>query len=152
MLWRTATIGLAGFAAVAMTPAPQVADLEWLKGSWVAEYADGWTEEQWTDARGGVMLGTNRSGKGAKATGFEYMRIAADDKGGVSFWGSPLGAPPVAFRLISLNAQKAVFENPAHDYPTRIVYRLEDGVLTGTVSGPEGKNPLSWTFRRPAGR
>ncbi|MBA3676889.1 MAG: hypothetical protein H0W74_05730 [Sphingosinicella sp.] len=142
---------MAGFLAAA-APAPQVGDLGWLAGAWVSENDEGWVEEQWTDARGGTMLGTNRSGKGEKATGYEYMRIAADDRGAIQFWGSPSGAPPVAFPLVSIKDREATFENPAHDYPTRIVYRLEKDVLVGTVSGPEGKNPLSWTFKRPSVR
>lgn len=138
-----------GLALAAATPAPQVSDLGWLAGSWVSEKGEGWVEEHWTDARGGVMLGTNRTGKGGKVVGFEYMRIATDDRGVVNFWGSPSGAPPVAFRLVALEGREAIFENPAHDYPNRIVYRMQDDILVGTISGPAGENPTSWTFRRP---
>ena len=139
-------------APMASAPAPKMADLEWLSGSWVSETGTGWVEEQWSDARGGMMLGTNRTGKGGTATAFEYMRIQADEKGTIQFWGSPSGAPPVAFPLVSLSHDQAVFENPRHDYPTRIVYRLGEGRLVGTISGPGGENPVSWEFRRKAVR
>ena len=37
----------------------------WMAGVWLAELPDGsWAEEWWTPARGGVMLGAGRSGKG----------------------------------------------------------------------------------------
>jgi hypothetical protein len=98
------------------------------------------------------MLGLNRSGKGAKATGFEFMRIQRDERGRVLFWASPGGKTPVSFLRTRSGPREAVFENPANDYPTRIVYRREGDVLKATISGPEGKNPISWSFRRAGSR
>lgn len=147
-------IGLAAAALLltaAAEPEGAVADLGWIAGTWVSETGDDWVEERWSDARGGVILGTNRSGTGAEATGFEFMRIAAEKDGSVHFWGSPGGAPAVAFRLVSSGDGEAVFENPAHDYPTRIVYRREGAELRASVSGPDGERTLSWTFRRRDG-
>jgi hypothetical protein len=132
----------------AQPAAPKVSDLGWLSGSWVSGSGDAWTEEMWTAPRGGVLLGLNRSGKGAKATGFEFMRIAADAEGRISFWASPGGKAAVAFPLVSLKPGEAVFENAGHDYPTKVVYRREGAKLIGTISGRGGKNPFSWTFRR----
>ena len=145
---RIAVLALLGFVTMAMAPAPRIADFGWLSGAWVSETKDGWTEELWTSPRGGMLLGTNRSGKGAKATGYEYMRIEADANGRISFWGSPGGKPAVPFALVSSGPREAVFENPKHDYPTRIVYRRQGRVLSATVSGPGGANPLSWKFVR----
>jgi len=34
-----------------------------------------------------------------------------------------LGAAPVSFKLIRSSDKEAVFENPAHDFPRRIIYR-----------------------------
>ena len=141
-------VPLAAFAFVATAPADDVAKLDWLGGAWVSETEGGWTEEHWMAPRGGVMLGTNRSGKGGRATGFEFMRIAADRDGRVAFWGAPRGKTPVSFPLVASSAGEAVFENPQHDYPTRIHYRREGNKLTAIVSGPGGANPMRWEFRR----
>lgn len=52
----------------------------------------------------------------------------------------------VAFKLVRNGPREAVFENPEHDFPQRIIYRLEsDGALfariEGVVSGKEkGRN------------
>lgn len=146
-----AGIILAGLLLMAAAPAADVDDLAWLGGAWVSETEEGWTEELWTTPRGGMILGTNRSGKGAVASSFEYMRIVREEDGSISYKASPGGGSPVAFRLTSSSAHEAVFENPAHDYPTRIVYRRDGDRLVATVSGPDGANPLSWTFRRPPG-
>lgn len=121
----------------------------WLGGHWVREdKAKGsWTEESWL-ARGDLMVGVGMSGSGEKARSFEFMRIAKDKDGVMTFWGSPQGGPPVPFKMVSLSAAEVVFENPAHDFPTRIRYRREDDLLIATVSGPEGKDAQTWRFRR----
>ncbi len=120
----------------------------WLAGTWVTETADQWTEERWASPRGGVMLGTSLTGRGAVASSFEYMRISLDDKGRLVFWGSPEGKPPVPFPAADGAPNLLVFENPGHDYPTRITYRREGDRLTATISGPNGVNPMRWRYRR----
>jgi hypothetical protein len=147
-MWRNATIILAGAASIAAAPVRNVSDLGWLSGSWVSETKEGWTEEVWTSARGDMMLGTNRSGKGGKASAFEFMRIAPDGLGRISFWASPGGKTAVQFPMTSSKAGEVVFENPTNDYPTKILYRRKGEMLSATISGPEGKNPYSWTFRK----
>ena len=146
---RLATILMAAALSIAAAPAASVDQLGWLSGSWISVDGEEWTEELWMPPRGGMMLGTNRSGKGAKATGFEYMRIAADEQGRVSFWASPGGKPAVQFPLVSSGPTEAVFENKRHDYPTRVAYRLNGEILHATISGPDGANPMSWKFIRP---
>jgi hypothetical protein len=129
--------------------AERAEDLGWLGGTWVAEEAGGaWTEERWAKPRGGVMLGTSLSGKGGEAGWFEFMRIAKDKDGRLAFHASPGGAPASSFPLVASGKHEAAFENPAHDYPTRIVYRREGNVLNATISGPGGAKPRSWRFRR----
>jgi hypothetical protein len=135
-------IGFAAALALAAPPAARVEDLGWMSGPWVSETREGWTEELWMAPRRGLMLGTNRSGKGARATGFEYMRIEVDGAGRIAFWGSPGGKPAVAFTLVSSGPREAVFENPAHDFPTRIVYRRQGERLVASVSGPGGKGEM----------
>lgn len=139
---------LAALLCLAATPNKSVEDLAWISGAWVAEGADGWTEEQWTAPRGGILLGINRSGRTERASGFEFMRIAEDGNGAIHFWGSPGGKTPVPFLLVSSAHREAVFENPKHDYPTRIVYRREGDKLLATVSGPGGRDAMSWSFNR----
>lgn len=126
----------------------------WLAGRWVEERPDGgWTEERWSPPRGGVMLGTNLSGAADNANAFEFMRIARDEDG-MAFWGSPGKASPVRFALTrhvrdnGTCTARASFENPTHEYPTRVEYAREGETLTATVSGPDGANPMRWVFRR----
>ena len=144
------TMAAAALLLIGAAPgAKRAEDLGWLAGSWVAEEpGQSWTEERWAKPRGGVMLGTSLSGKGGEAGWFEFMRIAAGEDGRLAFHASPGGAPAAAFPLVASGAREAVFENPAHDYPTRIVYRREGKVLSATISGPGGAKARSWRFRK----
>ena len=131
--------------------AADIADLEWLVGAWATEAkgeAVRWTEERWSPPRAGTMLGTGLSGRGGKALSYEFMRIAVDEKGEIAFWGSPQGATPVPFRLESLTESEAVFVNPGHDYPQRIVYRVTGRGMTATTSLADGSNAQSWKYKR----
>jgi hypothetical protein len=123
---------------------PPATSLGWLSGYWVESRPDGvWAEEYWTRPRMDVMLGTGLSGKGLEVEGFEFMRIQ-----GETFWGSPQGRAPVAFRLVERGPKSVAFENPEHDYPTRISYRRKGRLLIATISGPAGTNPQTWRYRR----
>lgn len=148
-----AIIAAAALLLVGAAPeTKQAEDLGWLAGSWVAEEAGGiWMQERWAKPRGGVMLGTSLSGQSAKAGWFEYMRIATGKDGRLAFHASPGGAPASTFPLVASGTREATFENPAHDYPTRIVYRREGNVLTATISGAGGAKARTWRFRRTGG-
>jgi hypothetical protein len=146
-------IGLLALAATAAAGASAkgaagIDQAGWLAGTWVTDTGGRWTEERWASPRGGVMLGTSLSGTGAVASAYEFMRITVEKDGKLTFWGSPDGKPPVPFRLARAGPRLLEFENPAHDYPTRITYRSEDGQLVATVSGPGGANPMSWRYKR----
>ena len=147
-LLLTATVAL----TVAAAPAPRtnVQTLGWMSGAWAETTQRGWTEERWSPPRGGVMLGTGLSGRGGTARDFEFMRIAAAADGTISFWGSPRGRTAVAFRLVSASANQVLFENPRHDFPTRIAYRRSGDTLVATISGPGGANAQTWRYRRAA--
>lgn len=125
---------------------PTVADLAWLTGNWKATVGETETEENWTTPKGGLMLGTNRTVKGKKAF-FEFLRIA-DTETGVVYYASPMGKAVTEFPLKSLEKEKVVFENPKHDFPQRVIYRLADGKLhariEGTASGKERSQEWTW--------
>ena len=139
---------LLGSAAPAASNDPAASSLAWLSGTWITQTAGSWTEERWAPPRAGVLLGTSLSGRGNRAESFDFLRIAADADGKISYWGAPQGAPAVAFALVRASRNELVFENPSHDFPTRIVYRRDGNWLTATISGPGGKDAQSWRYRR----
>ncbi|TAH38253.1 MAG: hypothetical protein EYC70_06420 [Planctomycetota bacterium] len=123
---------------VSLEPAgSELAALTWLSGSWAGEAGGILTEEHWTAPMGGSMLGMARSSQGGRQVFFEYARIEARS-GNIYYLASPLGREPVPFRLAESEPQRAVFENPEHDFPQRVLYwREADGSLRARIEGVE---------------
>lgn len=134
------------------TPAKAViGDLAWLSGAWVGTRGTGGTismEERWSPPKGGAMLGISRTVSREKMTAFEYLRIVERD-GGLVYIAQPGGAPATEFIMSEISSQRAVFENPRHDYPRRIVYELtSEGGLAASIGQLKGGSPRKFEFRR----
>lgn len=131
-----AVMMLAGFAQAAPV---DVASLGWLEGRWSGTKDGVFSEELWTGARGGAVLGLHRDIKGDSVVSWEFFRIAAT-KDGVVYFASPRSAPPTPFALVETGTERAVFENKQHDFPQRILYWREGGSLHARIEGPmDGK-------------
>lgn len=148
----------AAILVLAATPAPAptdatLADLAWLAGHWQAEHGGAITEELWTRPAGGLMLGLNRQYRAGEGAAFEYLRIEEGAEG-IRYLASPGGGPPTAFPLARTAERHVVFENPDHDWPQVIEYRLDDeGVLHVRAAGLEaGSQELAWTMEETGGR
>ena len=127
---------LANVATTADIPA--ATDLNWIAGHWCAVQGSEQIEEYWLPARGGVLLGLGRTTNGERNASFEFMRIVLSD-GVPTFIAQPQGGSPVPFKRTAGGADWARFENPAHDFPTRVEYRRDGERLRAHVAGP-GKN------------
>ena len=123
-----------------------------LSGCWEQKRdGGGWTEECWTDPRGGLMIGSGRDGSGDKVGHWEWMRIERGADGSLTFYGSPKGAPAVGFRAVESDATSITFVNASHDYPQRVRYRATEAGLDAEVSLADGSKPGRWSYRRTAG-
>lgn len=123
-----------------------------LSGCWEQQReGGGWTEECWTDTRGGLMIGSGRDGKGELVGHWEWMRIERGADGIPTFYGSPKGAPAVGFRATEADARSITFVNTGHDYPQRVRYVVTDTGIDAEVSLADGSNPNRWSYRRTAG-
>jgi hypothetical protein len=127
---------------------PSIADLGWMSGHWTTATGDEWTEEYWLAPRAGLMIGLSRAGRGQSAADWEFLRLEADAQGVPVYWASPRGGAAVGFRLVGADESSAVFENPAHDFPQRVVYRRSGEEMTATISALDGGHAMSWTYRR----
>lgn len=130
--------------------AGELGKLSWMVGSWVSDAGPRQSDEHWTHAAGGTMFGVNRTVANDRTVFFEYLRIEKTEAG-IVYLASPKGRqPPTAFTLIESGEKRAVFENPQHDFPQRIVYWREGEALRarieGTVNG-EAKSS-EWGWRR----
>ena len=132
----------------AESPVPSPPLPGWLAGGWLSQSADGkWSEEWWTTAKAGVMLGAGRSGSGDKLEWWEQTRIEVAD-GKLRFCALPKGQAGACFASTRVEAGEIVFENPGHDFPTRVAYRRDGSDLLAEISGPGGSNPQRWRFKR----
>lgn len=127
-----------------------IGDLAWLAGAWGGTRTSGATfEERWSPPKGGAMLAVSRTvNASGKMSAFEFLRIVERD-GGLVYIAQPGGAPPTEFVLTELTGKRAVFDNPRHDYPKRIVYELSaEGGLTATTGFMKGGAPRRYEFKR----
>ena len=114
-----------------------IADLGGMAGCW--ERRDDAKKllitEQWMSPAGTSILGIGRTVKDGKTTGWEYMRIEKRDDG-LYFVSRPKeNAEDTSFKLIRSTASEFVFENTEHDFPQRVIYKLQGEKMTGRIEG-----------------
>lgn len=118
---RIAKLGLilttlgSGFLWASSAPAENesdLADLGWLAGHWRAERDGAVTEELWTSAEGGMMLGFNRQFRPGERAAFEYLRIEEGPEG-IDYVASPGGRTPTRFRLARTGERSAPSRTPS---------------------------------------
>ncbi len=147
------SVGLYRHAEDIALPTPAkaaIGDLAWLAGAWVGTRSSGSSnEERWSPPLGGAMLAVSRSvNTSGKMFAFEYLRIVERD-GGLVYIAQPGGKTPTEFVLTELTKTRAVFENPRHDYPKRIVYEFSaEGGLSATIGQTKGGTPRRFEFKR----
>jgi hypothetical protein len=152
------SVGLYRHAQDIPLPAPATAtigDVSWLAGAWVGTRGEGGAttiEERWTPPLGGAMLGVSRTVRGGRMGAFEFLRMV-ERNGGLVYIAQPGGAKPTEFVLTELSTEtaprRAVFDNPRHDYPKRIVYELSaEGDLIATIGFSKGGTPRRFEFKR----
>ena len=126
-----------------------ISDISWIAGAWqTAPGGRRQIEEHWTAVAGGSMMGVSRTVAGDKTVEFEYLRIEqrAD---GIYYVAHPKArCPGTDFKLTRASATEAVFENPQHDFPKRIIYRKTDDGLTASIDGGEGSKAMSFVFKK----
>ena len=118
--------------------AADISSLTWLSGCWASDDQDAGSGEYWTPPAGGTMLAVSKTVRDGRTVAFEYLRIAEDDEHSLTLFASPSGQLRAQFHLTGMTDTEIVFENPDHDFPQRIIYRLSDtDRLLGRI---EGKN------------
>ncbi len=128
----------------------------WMAGCWVDSEGTSWNEECWTTPRGGIMLGSGRTGRGDQLDSWETMQIMLDaperdgSRAALAFYGSPRGERRTMFEWKpgAGEGDGIGFENPAHDYPQRIRYWRAGNRLEAEIAMLDGSRAIRWTYRR----
>ena len=128
--------------ACAGAPRPVGPDsIGWLGGCWRTERDGGIYEEMWLPVTADGTLGAAREIRAGRTVFHEFSRIELRG-GGAAYIAQPKGQAPVEFPLVERAQGRLVFENPQHDFPTRIEYRYVNfnaihARASGTADGRE---------------
>lgn len=106
-------------------------EMSWLSGCWMND--DGSTREVWSKGFDGLLFGYSVTQKDRKVTFFEELRIERREAEYV-YIASPGGTGTTEFVLTDRGEKSALFENPAHDFPQRLLYKRHGNQLTVNVS------------------
>jgi hypothetical protein len=125
-----------------------VEQLEWISGCWVMDDGKERTEEAWMKPAGKSMIGMSRTVAGGKTVHTESIQIREANSQIAYIVALGMGAKPTVFKLIKSSGNEAVFENPEHDFPQRIIYRRESAeVLFARIEGAEKGVNKAMDFR-----
>ena len=126
---------------------PTVASAVWLAGCWAGETRGQEYNEQWMKPSGEAMLGMSRTVSKNKMVDYEFLQIRQQDDGEVYYIAKPSRQAEASFKLIKAGPQELIFENPQHDFPQRIIYRLvSDGSLVARIEGTRNGQPRGVDF------
>jgi hypothetical protein len=155
---RTGAIALLiGATCLSAAPEPHQAPngaqrLGWLAGCWERSNGAMIIEEQWMRPRGGAMLGMSRTTRRDTVVEFEQLRIF-DRAGRTVYAAAPSGQAPAEFETAVTSDSLVTFENPAHDFPQRIIYRRRGAdSLIARIEGVRGGQTrgIDFPYRRAA--
>lgn len=121
-------------AAAAVAGGDTVAKLGWMAGTWAEDSPSAVVREMWLPPLGGAMAGATVTTRPGKPPAIEHTRITAEPAG-VTFTALLDGQPPTAFVLVPGGEGEAVFENKAHDFPQRVIYRRCGEQLCARIEG-----------------
>jgi hypothetical protein len=131
--------------AAAAKPEEPLAQLAWLAGCWRGSVNRREFREHWMPLRGNLLIGTSQTTLDGQTIEFDYLRIEPRTDG-VYYVATPSRQKEESFKLgeIVKDGEDTIFtfENPAHDFPQRILYRRGTmgwlyAHVEGTVSGSE---------------
>ncbi len=120
---------------------------EWMAGTWMTEDGASWSDEVWTDPRGGLMLGIARTGFGPRLENWELAQIRQRADGTITFLAQPQGKPATEFPMVLVSEEAIEFANPANDYPQRIRYWRQGKLLMAEISKIDGSQAMRWNYR-----
>ena len=122
-------------SSIAQETKPEMEILSWISGCWENSANGKTVEERWTKLAGESMLGVSRTVRDRKTVAYEFMRITRQENE-IHYIAHPSGQSEASFKLVKWSNSEAIFENPGHDFPQRIIYRkLEDGSLHARIEG-----------------
>ena len=112
---------------------------KWFIGTWQNQTSDGLFTEQWNQKNDSVYSSISTVVVNHKDTVF-FESILLEQKNNELFYTVSLKDQkeelPVSFKLVNATANQLVFENPKHDFPTKITYlKISEDSIVASISG-----------------
>lgn len=130
-------VTFASYAQTVTASPENLKKLDWLTGTWnrVDTKPNRPGSERWEKISPTEWQGWGVSMKGKDTSFVEKLRIIAKDN--LIFYVADVKSNRniVYFQFVSLSDDHFVCENPAHDFPKRIEYKLRGNQLQASISG-----------------
>lgn len=124
----------------------QIKEFDWLIGRWEGSSGKSNTTEVWVKNNDSTLYASSYTIRDTDTIISENMVLdqRADSLYLVITAKNQNDNKPITFTLTGFAANKYIFENPEHDFPTRIIYnKINDDSLLAEVSGPiDGKTTI----------
>ena len=96
------------------------------------------------------MIGVSKTVVKDQTTEYEFLLLRAGADG-VEYVAKPSGQAEAVFKATKVAPGEVVFENPTHDFPTRITYKQHDSGLVATIAGTMNGKPRAIDFKYQRG-
>jgi len=152
------TLMVIGSRALCFAPEPaakaKIESAGWLAGTWESTASGRTVTEHWMAHAAGTMLGMSRTVAQGRTVEHEFILLREDEDGGLSFIAKPSRQPEATFKLTKATSVELVFENPAHDFPQRILYTLTNptnlvAAIEGTKNGKARRVEFKYSRTSP---
>jgi hypothetical protein len=100
-----------------------LSDFSWLRGCWQGGSGKRQITEHWMKPSDALMMGIGCTVVDGRAVEYEFLQIRLETDG-IYYVAKPSGQREASLKLTSSSPRELVFENPDHDFPQRITYRL----------------------------
>jgi hypothetical protein len=121
----------------------EIEKINWLVGSWHNTSPEVSSTEVWEKKNDSTLAGISFAIVGKDTVSYETVSL--EQNGKATYYIPTVkeqnNAQPVKFTLTSSTGNKIVFENPSHDFPTKITYnKITNDSMVAEISGViEGK-------------
>jgi hypothetical protein len=122
----------------------------WMHGTWIAQSGDQTIIEIWGSGTNTFFGGITMEVRDKDTTAVEYLTLSVihDSLFYIATVPGHNEGKPVRFAFTGEKNGAFTFENPAHDFPQRIVYaHPSDSTMYARIEGMENGKPTSMEFR-----
>lgn len=116
-----------------------IATLQWLPGVWKMPTPDGVLIERWWQVNADTLRGQGYVLQGRDSLLIENFEIYPNEEANLVYAATVKaqnGGKTILYIAAGQKGDSIVFENPAHDFPQKIIYRrLSDSSFTAAIAG-----------------